>query len=526
MYYGYNFTKQNSGGLGAILHDVINAYIYAEQNNLIFCFTKEGYKIPRLNGSINDDNDLDDKVWHSYFNSFSIIENEKCIEIWPNFLPDTKLIKWDIEQYSNILKNKVCIFDSNIEKDINELVKKTPFCSETDIVLHIRMSDKTSENPIFLPIEKYIDECEYALLELKNEKNRIYICSDNKKICIEVKNYFDKKNIEVIWDESESDEQLQYLRWTNQLEKSIAQQETMNSFKNLFIMKNAKYLIGGRMSYFFRIGELLHYPKKSNNIQDNDMFGIAPYSSVNYMIRPYKKKTIQEFINTQINNNDILKKYNDVYNETNIVSIPNFISENTLKQIISEIDNYQWWRYSIIPNDNIWISKDYSLNDPILKSCFEECSKNLENKNFCYRFKRDYGNHYDTCYCIACKLYDTIGSFTTTDLLCKIIGCKNLIPGEMFISNYGKDDFLNVHHDIKKGDISITFSLNDNWDCTYGGILHFCDKERNIYKSISPNPGSVNIFKINTEKGIDHFVSQVIVNKNRYTLTSWYNIIN
>ena len=136
------------------------------------------------------------------------------------------------------------------------------------------------------------------------------------------------------------------------------------------------------------------------------------------------------------------------------------------------------------------------------------------------------GNHYKTCCCISCRLNDTIRSFPITDLLCKIIGCKNLIPGEMFISNYGKDDFLNVHHDIKKGDISITFSLNDNWDCTYGGILHFCDKERNIYKSISPNPGSVNIFKINTEKGIDHFVSQVIVNKNRYTLTSWYNIIN
>jgi hypothetical protein len=525
MYYGYNFTKQNSCGLGAILHDVMNANIYAEQNNLIFCFTKEGYEIPRLNGSIIDNNDLYDKVWHSYFTSFQIIESDKCVKIWPDFLPNTQLIKCGIEEYSNILKNKICLFDSTIENQINELVKKTPFSCETDIVLHIRMTDKSSEN-VFLPIEKYIDECEHILLELKNEKNRIYICTDNKKICIEIKNYFDKKNIEVVWDDKESDDQLQYLRWTNKLEKSIAQKETMNAFKNLFIMKHAKYLIGGRMSYFFRIGELLQYPKKAINIQDNDKFGIAPYSSINYMIRPYKKKTFSNFINSDINNNDLLKKYNDEYIKTNIISIPNFISENVLNQIIIELNNYQWWRYAIIPNNNIWESKNYALNDPFLENCFKECNEHLENKYFCYRFKRDFGNHYNTCYCVACKLYDTISSFPTTDLLCKIVGCRNLIPGEMFISNYGKGDFLNVHHDIKKGDISVTFSLNDNWDCTYGGILHFCDKERNIYKSISKTQGAINIFKINIENGIDHFVSQVVVNKNRYTLTAWYNIIN
>jgi Rps23 Pro-64 3,4-dihydroxylase Tpa1-like proline 4-hydroxylase len=121
-------------------------------------------------------------------------------------------------------------------------------------------------------------------------------------------------------------------------------------------------------------------------------------------------------------------------------------------------------------------------------------------------------------------LYDTISSFPTTDLLCKIIGCKNITPNEMFISNYGKDDFLNIHHDIKKGDVSVTFSLNDNWDSTYGGILHFCDEEQNIYKSIVPKLGSVNIFKIDLEKGINHFVSSVNVNKNRYTFIVWYSL--
>jgi len=534
-YYGYNCTQQNCEGLGALIHDILNAVIYAKQNNLLFCFTKEGYEIPRFNGSINDDDSLENKVWHSYFTSFKILPSEECIEIWPKLLPNTTNNNGNIEQYSDILKNQIFILNSETKNEINDLVKKTPFCPETDIVLHIRMTDKKTENPQFLPIEIFINECEYALLEFKTQLQtnsqiqnnpRIYICNDNKEICLEIKRHFDKRSIEVVWDENESNEPLQYLRWSNKLEKTIAQAETMNAFKNLFIMKNAKYLIGGRMSYFFRIGELLNYPNKAINIQDNDKFGIAPYSSEKYMIRPYKTQTINGFINPQINNNDFIQKYRNIYNKKSIVSIPNFISESELHKIVKELDNYKWWNYSVLPNNNVWATKKYALNDPALKERFEECSKHLLNNQFCYRFKRDFRGHYTTCYCITCKLYDTISSFPITDLLCKFVGCKNMIPGEMFVSNYGNGDFLSVHHDQNKGNIAVTFSLNTDWHPTYGGILHFCDKDKNIYKSISPNNGSVNIFKINQEVGIDHFVSQVVVDKSRYSLIVWYNIIN
>ena len=74
LYYGYDFTKRNSGGLGAIIHDVMNAVQYSNQNNLIFGFIREGYDIPRLNGSIDDNINIPNKYWHSYFESFPIIE--------------------------------------------------------------------------------------------------------------------------------------------------------------------------------------------------------------------------------------------------------------------------------------------------------------------------------------------------------------------------------------------------------------------------------------------------------------------
>jgi len=523
-FYGFNFTERNCGGLGAMIYDVMMACIYTEQNNLQLCFVSEGYDIPRLNGSI-DDIDVPNKTWHSYFNSFPIVDKKDCIECWPKLLPETRIEKWDIEKFADLLKDKICVFKPEILDEIEELVKKTPFNAETDIVVHIRQTDKIIETFAFISIEHYINECEYALEKFAGKKNRIYICTDDSKVCSEIQDYFSIKNVEVVWDTTESKESLHIIRSKYKLSKSIAQQETMNSFKNIFIMKNSKYLIGGRMSYFFRIAELLHYPNKSINVQDNSLFGIADYSSEKYLIRPYNKKSIPNFINKYyINNKEAIKMYNKIYNEENIVTVPKFISLSVLTEIKKDIENYKWWTYSImIPDGDTYKPK---FQENITDKDIKECNEQLEEKNFTYRFRRCVGNHFLNCDCISCKLIETVKSFPITDLICKIIGCKNIIPGEIFLSNYSKDDFLSIHTDKTKGDIAVTFSLSYDWHPTYGGILNFCDNFNNIYKSAVPTLGSINIFKIDPNKGIRHFVSSVNVKKNRYTLSAWYFIIS
>ena len=248
------------------------------------------------------------------------------------------------------------------------------------------------------------------------------------------------------------------------------------------------------------------------------MFGLAPYSTENYIVRPYMKKSFPNFIDKNIiDNKENIVKYNKIYNENGIITIPSFISAIILDEIKKDIENYKWWSYVILSKNTNYKSI-YSENISIAN--IEDCNNTLLSKNFAYRFKRCLGNHYKTCYCVSCKLCDTVSSFHVTDLLCKIVGCRNIIPGEIFLSNYGKDDFLSTHHDINKGDISVTFSLTYDWDPTYGGILHFCDDKNNIYNSIVPTLGSINIFKLDKKNGLDHFVSTVNVNKNRYTLTA------
>lgn len=513
-YYGYDFKSRNSGGLGAIIHDVMNAFKHATDNNLTFAFIKDGYEIPRLNGSY-DDTSIPNKNWHSYFTSFKKVDRIDCIGVWPRLVDVYK--RGDIETYSRHIKNNICTYVPDVYDEICELVKQTPFNEITDIVVHIRLTEcKKNETPVFLPLQKYIDECEYALEKLKNEINRIYICTDNQTVCQTLKSHFNSKNIEVVWDETESLEPIQTIRWKGGLKKSIAQLETMNAFKNIQIMASAKYLIGGRMSYFFRIAELLGYPNTAVNIQDNDKFGIAPYSNINYQIRPYKSKTFPNFLNNQITNYEM---FNNFYRENGIITISNFISEEIINSIRPELENYKWWTYANIPHNGKWKA---NYNKELCENSIRECENAYVKKEFTYRFRRCLGNHKDRCICVSCRLNDTVKSWPFTDMICKISGHRNIRPGEVFISNYGKGDFLSMHHDINKGDIAITISFAHDWDPVYGGVLHFCDKDRNIHTSVTPEAGQINLFKLDSKNGLNHFVSPVVVDKNRYTLVAWY----
>jgi len=514
-YYGFSFKDRDCGGLGAMLHDVMMAAKYAEEQKFTLCFTQEGYDIPRFNGAISDDS-IEDHTWHTFFNSVPIIPKSHCIGTWPCLLPNRPFPneKWNKEKYHTLL-TKLCAFHSNIHDKIQGLVEKTPFNENTDIVIHIRQTDKLVEVSDFVSLDVYIRECEHALEKLSGALTRIYICTDDQFVCNHIQQHFQPKQVEVVWDNTESILPLHTFRIHNQLTKWDAQQETLNAFKNIMIMKKAKYLIGGRMSYFFRIGELLGHPNLSVNIQDNEKFGISPYSEKDYPMRPCFPKNIPKFINPTLP----IHVYAEEYKRTGIVSIPSFIAEDKTTELVQKATSFSWWTYSTRTSEMV----NYDAAPHLDPSRVQECARYHEEKLFCYRFKRSYGTHFNTCVCAFCKLEHTFKSFQMTDTLCKIIGCRNLTPNEMFLSKYEKDDFLSIHHDIKKGDISVTCSLTDDWDVSWGGILHFCN-ETGIYKSISPKLGTLNIFKLDPENGLDHFVSNISVNKARYTFTAWYTI--
>ena len=235
------------------------------------------------------------------------------------------------------------------------------------------------------------------------------------------------------------------------------------------------------------------------------------------------KHIISNFVNPEMITPDNITKYNNIYKDEKIVTIPNFISCDVLNSIKPEIENYKWWTYATIQTNNKW-TVQYSKE--ITEETIAGCEQAYVKKLFSYRFQRCLGKHYDTCFCVSCRLNATVKNSGFTDTLSKIVGCINLKPKEVFLSNYGKNDFLSLHHYINKGDIAVTISFTYDWDPNYGGILHFCDDEKNIYKSVVPKLGNMNIFKLYPDHGIDHFVSRVNVDRNRYTLVAWYSYID
>ena len=229
---------------------------------------------------------------------------------------------------------------------------------------------------------------------------------------------------------------------------------------------------------------------------------------------------LSNFTSPYLENEEIIETYKLQLKDEKIVNIPNAISKEILEMAKPQLGNYPYWRYSI-KNSNT--GKDYyNLDDPEIIDEFKKCKSDYKSLIPAYRFKKSTRVwHYGTCYCIMCKITETMKDIKFTNMLSKIAGF-NLVAEEIFMSNYGEGDFLNKQDNKGKGDIAVTISFTYDWNPTYGGIIHFTDTNNQIYKSLIPGEGDINIFLLG-EKELNYFVSPVAVNKNRYTITSWYS---
>jgi hypothetical protein len=525
-FYGYNLLKSNPGGFGAAIHDALLASHYAKYNNLKIGIVEGGSGFIRFNGCINDIGG-DDKTWHSYFKSLPIIKEKDTVAVWKdcpngwNISAPGKKIEW----YSDLLR-EIYVLQDDIEKQVEELVIKSGFNPLTDVVLHIRRTDKifASKGSVIesgeLPLDIYVEET----MKVMKPGNRVYLCTDDKHIYPEMKDKFNKHNIEILWDNNESELPLQAMFFAGTLKRSDAWEENLHILKSFAIMTRGLYLVGGRMSYFFRIPELLRYPLPSKNIKDNDKFGKAQYAeNDDYTVNPFLPKRYLNFVAERPD--EEWKKYREILERDYIVTIPNFMnsaaSELVMKNVIDIPKN--WWMHAIRPDTkNELIYK--SGKEKNFKACVEYAEKVAANGNFAYHFERINGNHFKTCVCASCKLVETMGSFEVMNSFSKITGETVTKMEETFVSKYVKDEFLTIHHDKNKGNYTFILSLTKDWNPTYGGLTHFCDKDKNIYKTVTPKFNSLTIFKLSPDHQMDHFVSRVNSTHSRYSYTGWFSV--
>ena len=540
-YYGFSFVKENAGGLGAALHAMMLAYFYAETNNFKFGLVEEGYKFPRLNGAINDNpTDGDDKNWHDYFKSLEIIKEKDTVAVWRMYAAQHNVKRiFDgkkIEVYSRLLKD-IFVLQDDIQNKVNDLVEKSGFNPLTDVVLHIRRTDKIFYNKGSiieageLPIEVYIDETVKIVKNLNENsqtKYRVFLCTDDKTVCEEVAKIMAKDNIEVVWDKSETELHIQCMRLSGDLKRSDAWEENLTALKNLIIMAQSVHLVGGRMSYFFRIAELLRYPLPTKNLKDVEKFGKAPYAEDNeYFVNPIRDNRYLTFISDKYLNktNEEWKFITDQLNNDYIIEIPDFLDAKLADTILNGINGFpdNWWSHAFRPNEQ---GERYykKCTDTDLAVCSNAVQKSADSGRFAYQFKRTIGGHYPACKCTVCKLRDSMDSYGVMTILSKIVGKKVIGMDEMFASKYTRNDFLTLHHDKNKGNYTFILYLSKNWNPVHGGLTHFCDANKNIYRTEIPKFNNMVIFKLDPSRQMDHFVSQVCGPNPRYAYTGWFSV--
>lgn len=542
--YGFSFLRENSGGIGASIHAVLCALVYARHNNLKFGLVKEGLRYPLLNGKIRTDSETEEKNWYSYFQSFPIISEKDAVAIWrdcpqgfnadiPNKYkkPGMKRIEW----YSQLLKNEVFVLRKDIEAEVEKRVARSGFNPQTDLVLHIRRTDKIYQykgsvvESDELPLDEYVLETYRVYVELNKPDARVFLCTDDKKIYGKITEAFGKFNIPVVWDKHESEKELQAMRMAGQLTQSEAHEENLNALKIILIMSRGLYLIGGRMSYIFRIGELLRYPLPTKNIKDSDMFGIAPYAEPDEpFANPFWPKRYAPFVSKKYNQqtDEFWSKISANLNESRIIVLSDFMDEQIAEQVYSDLESYnpKWWVHALRPNEQGDV-QNLDVGDPRLPQYIKLVETAADQGQFAYHFKRTLNDHYTTCYCFSCRLRSTFDSYEMRSLLSKLTGRKVIGIGETFASLYERDHFLTIHHDKNKGDYTFVLSLTKDWNPTHGGNLCFWDEaEKTIYKTITPKFNTLVVFKLSPEKQMDHFVSRVCGSGKRISFTGWFNV--
>lgn len=547
--YGFDFVKQNSGGFGASIYMVLLAYHYAKCNQHQFAFVEEGKKMKELNGSIVD-TDEPEKYWHSYFRSFEFLPREKIFAVWndcPNGWKSDTPIKPKIEWYSLLLKEMYLLRD-DIKEEVDKLVKRSNFDAQTDIVLHIRRSDKIFSSKGSKPesgelsLDEYVSET-MKIVDQIQKKCRIFLITDDIDIYEEMKSKFARYDIETIWDENEKDLQLRVEQRLNKKIMSVqaaklageityteSWEQNLITLKILEIMSRALYLVGGRMSYLFRVGELLRYPLKTHNIKDNDIFGKAEYADPSEpIVNPMLPRRYLNPISAKYENlsDEEWNVYAQELDDKYIIRLPDFMEETVANEVFASLLNYpaKWYTHAIYPDECLKVVYLDIGSENVNK--YVDYARSIADRGFfAYSFKRTFHNHYDTCFCFSCRLRATFESREVHKILSKITGKKVTGLGETFVSKYERGDFLTIHHDKNKGSYAFILSLTKDWCPAYGGLTHFYDSESNtIYKTLVPCFNTLTIFKLSPEKQIDHFVSEVTGPNSRITYTGWFNVI-
>jgi Rps23 Pro-64 3,4-dihydroxylase Tpa1-like proline 4-hydroxylase len=228
----------------------------------------------------------------------------------------------------------------------------------------------------------------------------------------------------------------------------------------------------------------------------------------------------------QLNPDIDIDSYKNELKEKKIIRINNIFINESIKDVRTQLED--------IPNT--WWSEKMNIS---CKTIYEHCEKingkidelnrklcQIYTKNalftghFCYHFKEERNTHFLNCDCVICQIKNKVYSDEFLIFFKNITDNENIYVNEIFASLFENGHYLTIHHDKNKGKYAFIFSFNEDWNPTHGGLLNFYNGNNIYYVSI-PSFNTLTIFSLPENEQIDHFVSEVVGNKNRYSFTGW-----
>jgi Rps23 Pro-64 3,4-dihydroxylase Tpa1-like proline 4-hydroxylase len=180
-----------------------------------------------------------------------------------------------------------------------------------------------------------------------------------------------------------------------------------------------------------------------------------------------------------------------------------------------------WWTEVANVGGQFLLKHTPSLQGPVNEqerlAAVQKARQAMEAGHFSYHFKETRAHH-ETCHCIFCRLRRSlevnIGWFRD------LTGDPSLTIAEVFGSLYEKGHFLTIHHDKSKGHYAFVFSFNANWEPAWGGLLNFT-RAGEVYRVVVPGFNVLTIFRLPDGQQVDHFVSEVVGSRPRFSLSGW-----
>lgn len=239
----------------------------------------------------------------------------------------------------------------------------------------------------------------------------------------------------------------------------------------------------------------------------------------------------------QINPNLDIDSLKKTFQQNKKVVISDFLTDESINYLYNffayELDESEWYAsyMDFYSNENadgygsVVFTKRTSENKNIIKQKLIESQQKFIEGEFSYFFDRTDIDESNSHGSIEHQYHEFISSTEVINWFSNLIDSQLSSVGEFFASRFSANHFLAPHHDHEKGKIATVLNLSKKWHPSWGGCLHFMDKNyENVVRHVQPSFNKLSIFDIPTANGIPHYVSHVVplCKSKRISYTGWY----